>query len=72
MNIPDHWIVDLCVVNGHVQMALALCADAPEIGSILVTESYDAWETLEVLRLASLHIGSVLAVRLIEPDPYRA
>ena len=72
MNIPDHWIVDLHLVNGHVQMALASCADAPEVGSVLVTERYGEWETLEVLRLASTHVGSVLAVRLIEPDPHRA
>ena len=72
MNIPDHWIVDLYMVNGHVQMALASCADVPEAGSILVTERYGAWETLEVLRFASQHLGSVLAVRLIGPDSYRA
>lgn len=72
MNIPDLWIVDLYIVNDHVRMELVSFADAPEVGAVLVTESYGSWETLEVLRPARLHCGSALAVRLIEPSPYRS
>ena len=71
MNIPDHWIADLHIVNDHVRMELMSFADAPKVGAILVTESYGAWETLQVLRPARPHVGSALAVRLIEPGPYR-
>lgn len=71
MNIPDHWIADLDIVGDLVRMELTSFADAPEVGEVLVTESYGEWETLEVLRPARPHIGSALTVRLIEPAPYR-
>lgn len=72
MNILDHWIADLHIVNDLVRMELTSCADAPEVGAVLVTESCGAWEPIEVLRPARPHIGSALAVHLIEPGPYRA
>ena len=72
MNIPDRWIADLQLLNGHVRMELNSVADRPEVGAILVTESYGAWETLEVLRRAGPHVGSALVVRLIELKPLRS
>jgi hypothetical protein len=65
MNIPDRWIADMQYVNGHVRMELLMSDALPEVGTLLITESYGTWETLQVLS-AFPPVGCAMVVRLIQ------